>query len=617
MKSLGAWHKKVPTELKANLAFRREMWLRAEESPALQADILDVSANDFQFYVNAFVWQYNPRRPDTEVEPFILWDFQVPVVELARETLFVRQEDVVWEKSRELGATWLALILFDWVARFSRMKQLAMMSYKEDSVKDKGSKDSLFWKVQFIGKHLPEWMGPVKSRKSGFHYEQTGSDLVGHSTTQKSLVGGRGTLLLDEFGLQADDWAIWSNTRDVGPRLVVSTHYGLETKFFDLCQRSSVTKSVMHWSGHPLKRPGLYSYDPDRPTVPKILDKSYVFPQDYPFILDGSPSGGPYVGIRSPWYDRECEARHSARDVAMHLDIDPRGATHQFFDPIVIRGLIEDYEREPVFVGDLHYDSVTAEPRGLVAAPGGPLKLWLSPKGDGSMPVGQWVCGVDVAAGTGNTPSCLSIGNAKTGEKVLEYANAHIQPERFAYFTAALCRLFKNEWGDGAYLIWEADGAVGKVFGTFVYEDVGYRRVYYHEPAFKTLVVPLRRTQPGWFGNKESKRLLLEELRAAYAKHLLVNPSRAALEECLDFEYTGSRGVEHAKSLNTNDPSQARENHGDRVIADGLMWKGIQEIGGLATPEEKRQEAAVPWGSIAQRRRDRARAGAEEEFGRW
>ena len=48
--------------------------------------------------------------------------------------LFEAREDVLWKKSRELGATWMALIIDDWLSLFHENKKVFAISHTEAAV---------------------------------------------------------------------------------------------------------------------------------------------------------------------------------------------------------------------------------------------------------------------------------------------------------------------------------------------------------------------------------------------------------------------------------------------------------------------------------------------------
>jgi hypothetical protein len=67
----------------------------------------------------------------------------------------------------------------------------------------------------------------------------------------------------------------------------------------------------------------------------------------------------------------------------------------------------------------------------------------------------------------------------------------------------------------------------------------------------------------------------------------------------MDYVLSGN-SVEHIASLSSADPSGARANHGDRVIAEALCWKLLKEPRTASAFEPKNAEP--PAGSLAERR---------------
>lgn len=595
--SEGKWHEMVPKERLANLEFRLRFLRLCRRSAGYRRAALWGCGRDVVFFVCVFGWQYNPRESGSEVGPFVTWDFQEGALVQTLDRMFggYADPDVLWEKSRELGATWLALFMDSWLCLFHDWKKVFAISHSEQAVDRADDADSLFWKVNYINGHLPGWMSRgVKKRKLGFSYAATRSSFTGAATSERSGVGGRGTTLtLDEFSKHRSDFEILGQTADVGPRLFIGTHYGLEKAFYHLTQRPDLFKIVMHWSQHPKKRRGLYRVRDGRV---EVLDVGYVFPPDYPFVRDGSPTGGPYPGVRSPWYDAECVRRASARDVAMHLDINPTGAQSQFFEPQVIRVLMEQGCRRAVWEGEPRHAS--GRPTGMEAKAGGHLEVWVHPKRDGSMPAGRYAVGVDIAAGTGASPSCVSVVDVETGEKVAAYVNVDVDPTAFAGVVAAIGRLFVDREGREAMVAWEASGGVGESFAK-PFLALGYRNVWYRETPMSYAGMRKHSDKPGWFNRPETVVPLLTAYRAALAQRRFVNRCEWALKETLSFRYAGNT-VEHPEEKGTNDPSGARVNHGDRVIADALAWMVCAKLVAVAAPAQPTQ--TIPQGSLAWRR---------------
>jgi hypothetical protein len=91
-----------------------------------------------------------------------------------------------------------------------------------------------------------------------------------------------------------------------------------------------------------------------------------------------------------------------------------------------------------------------------------------------------------------------------------------------------------------------------------------------------------------------------------------VNRSKEALEETLEYILGSDESIVHSRSISKTDPSNAKSNHGDRVIADALGWKGMEA--GMRKTEVVTLE--VPVGSLAWRNKQRENRKAETENNR-
>jgi hypothetical protein len=602
MLSPGKWHDKVPKSLRKNLEFRKFILDKCKNA-RFREEVKEACKNDILFFVNTFVWQYNPNAEEgREAGPFITWDFQDGVLTYGSDGNYgllqciEERKDLLVEKSREMGLSWLFLIVADWMARFHRHKQFLMVSRSAEAV-DSESPNSLFWKIDYLQKYLPDWLnGEVTRRKMFFGYEDSGSTITGEASTGRAGVGGRATAaFIDEFSQIKEDFELLQRTSDTTRcRIFNSTHLGLDTAFFKLSISPAIRKLKVHWTQHPEKKKGMYRWDHESKKI-EILDKSYLFPSNYEFLEISEPTGGPCPGIRSPWYDEQCKRKDSARAVAMDLDINPKGSVAQFFDPMMIHTLKTTFCVPPWWVGDIHYDRESGKPLDLISSPGGPLKLWISPNDKGRPPSSVYAMGADISTGCGTTNSVISIVDAATGEKVGEYATPHIDAKDFGTIAVALAWLFKDNDGNGALTAWEIPGA-GQAFGARIIE-LGYRNVYY-----RTNDGSLRRDvsdMPGWTSTPINKRLLLMDYNSALKERVFLNRSEAALEECLDYKYTSTGMIEHGGEGSGEDPTGARQNHGDRVIADALACKMMKQLG-LTRKEEKRE--SVKTGTLAWRR---------------
>ena len=211
------------------------------------------------------------------------------------------------------------------------------------------------------------------------------------------------------------------------------------------------------------------------------------------------------------------------------------------------------------------------------------------------------VIGVDVAAGTGSSNSCLAGYDRTTREKVFEYASPFIRPEAFAGLAVAVARWFKAVIRKTPFLIWEANGP-GRQFGARVVE-LGYGNIYLrqNDASVKKTVSAI----PGVAPTRENKLVYFGAYRSALEGERIYNYSRAALEETLEYVFTVDGGIAHSKTQNRKDPTGASAQHGDRVVADVLAYKGL--VGRFKKPQRDTPKEP-PVGSLAWRRQEREKA---------
>lgn len=581
----------VPTDMRENLLWRARAHKKVLEDPSYADVLRSACAVDPIFYVNGFLFTHDPRLKNSTKVPFILYPYQRDgLMEIFNS---IGDKDLLIEKSRDMGATWLNIVAFEYLWHFHKGKSFLIVSRDADYVDAPDNPKTLFWKIDFIHENLPSWLMPPgfvkKQHRLRFHLKNphTKSVIDGEATTDKIAVGDRRTaIFLDEFSRVEKGHSILSATGAVtNSRLFNSTPFGINNAFFDLKQ-GNIKKIIFFWTEHPEKSKGLYKIDEDGKLEihnPKGYPKDYEpFEQKWRNKLDGF--------FRSPWFDKQCERAVIWQEIAQEILIDYLGSGHQFFEAEAVREAAKKFAREPMVVGDLGYDSVTSEPSEFREDRQGHLRLWVEPDREGNLTRDhKYVVGCDVSAGTGSSNSVACIYDMKTYEKVGEYANPYIRPEEFARQVVAI-----SIWLHNAYLIWESNG-VGRQFGARVTE-LGYGHIYYRK---REDVISKKQTEiPGWWASKETKLVLLDEYRAAIEKQKIVNCCRDALDECLEYIYNKQGGVSHSKEDNKDDPTGAKDNHGDRVVADALAWRGITE----RIVPIKKSEIKIPIGSLAWRR---------------
>lgn len=610
------------------VAWRRWMIRRGQANARVRTKIREACSRDILLYINLFGWTYDPRRKVKSI-PWITYPFQDRSFPRILESV-ERGSDLVIDKSRDMGASWCCLIAMEWCWHFHPGMSFLMMSRNEKLVDKSGDLDALFPKIDFFHQHLPLWMmpegyDPGKDRiKCHFGNTKLNSSIDGESTTSASGVGGRRTaVFLDEFSRMENAFEIMAGTADVTRcRIYNFTPWGSANAAYKMAQRAikgEVGHLRMHWTEHPRKAAGLYRYREDWKKI-EFLDPDYRYHPDYCYLDEETGKEQPYIldgKLRSPEYDYEWRRRNNPREMAEQWDVDYQGSSYLYFDRAMVLALQHEYGCEPWLEADLVFDEDSATPVRLQPVKGGKLKLWCRLDHEGRPALAPYGAGADLAAGSGATNSCLSIGNCLTGEKVLEYADPFIKPEKLAPTAVALMRLFKNADGRPARLAWEQQGP-GLIFGKRVIE-LGFRNVYCKVNEAKIYGGEDMET-PGWYPNKENREILLGAYREDLGSRAFLNRSIPALEECNFFVRNAKGVVEHSQAeagfselTGEQDPSGARDNHGDRVIADALCAKMVRESGHSVRRKEKEEQARPSVLSIAGRRELAKRTSREEE----
>lgn len=536
-------------------------------------------------------WTFSPKEfPDAPNRPFILWDYQEEAVKKLNAA--IGNHDLLIEKSRDMGASWICLSVLLWRWMFRDRQTFLVGSRKQELVDRTGDPKSLFWKMRYLLENLPGWMAP-RYTDTSMHLlnEENGSTIDGESTNDDFARGDRrNAILLDEFPAVVDNGHnILAATRDATScRIFNGTPQGASGAYFDTREKYMREQPDwvlrMHWTRHPMKNKGLYRTIDGKPhTKIHVVDKQYKFPNDYHFIDDGKD--------RSPWYDAQCLRAAHVQEIAQELDIDYAASGFQYFDPKVLEELIRETARPPVYLGDLTYESKGLDPKFSIELKGR-LQVWCPLDGQGRPPLAEYWIGCDIATGKGgelSSNSVASVADRKTGQKVAQFTCNTISPQDFAAYAMAMCHLFKDKDGNPGMLIWEENGP-GMEFSKRIKED-GFRRVFMRET--ETDFYRRKSQKAGWYSRPETKRVLLSAYKEALMRREFWNPCAEALKECGEYVHRpGGGAIEHARTSNAIDPTATGENHGDMVIADALCNRGIRDRGG---PEgQVTTEATLP-----------------------
>lgn len=590
----------------------REMCLRkGNRNPKFAADEKKKCAEDVLYTINTYYETFDSKAldPAKRFLPFITWDFQDDaILEIKRH---FNWRDLVIDKTRQMGGSWMVIGCGKHACDYEPGFSMMMCSSDENMVDKTNDPKALFPKLDFIDKRLPAWLKPATTHRIKNHYGnlELNSYINGQATTEDIARGSTlSCVMLDEFaatGIGRDVAINQSAHYATNCRIWVSTQQGENTEFFRVSNDPIYDKLVLDWSMHPEKSKGKYVLENG---VPRMCD-SYTgivelphknglkvfFPSEYPFKeIDEviRKKGIKTNGLaRSLWVDRMCVEAANAQEVAQEIFRDALGSTHQFFSSEMLNALSLSTARAPLL--RLPLDQWL---------PGAKGELCLYQPLIGMKPArGNYGFGIDVAFGFSASESTLAVVDLSTGEKVADFSGNEITPEQYAEVCVSLAK-----WYHGAYMVWDAGGP-GHAFGARVMK-LGYRNVYWKQD--EANMVKKASNKPGFFitasssGNGAgSKQDLMVEFRRALTSGAYTERNEAVFNECKRYIFRNGT-VEHSQAAGL-DPSAAKGNHGDKVIAAALAWFGYTKRGAIRempkdgkTPEPSVLKGSYPRDSI-------------------
>lgn len=559
----------VPKDPLDNIRFRRHMVEWGGKSRDNAHQLWMACKRDPLFYINTFAWTYDPDKRPRWV-PFNTYPIQDRLIAEIRNAVDLGH-DLWCPKSRREGLSWIIVTIANWYASFHKDMSILLVSRNERYVDDSTNPKSLFWKIDGLLERLPTWLPhvPKKDRKHmSLYYRDTHSVIDGESTTGDVARGDRRDFIgLDEhaaFDLTAGYEVLPATQAASKCRIFISTPKGPGNAFASLRDQDKLRKFYLHWSDNPDHAAGLYTAKDDKL---EILDAEYRYPADYPYVLDGK--------LRSPYYDAECDRAQNKAIIAQELDIDFLGSGSQLFDPEVLRAQ-EFYTRDPFRTGEISYDLDSAKFNEFVETSNGKWSIWCNIDAQGNLPQDRpYVIGVDVAQGTGASNSVINVTDGKTGEQIAEYVDSRILPDVLAELIFAMGDWLSGEGGSHPLAVIEANGGAGtNCISRLV--SLGYQNVFCR--CIEDSHHKKQSDKPGWWSSQANKKPLLLALQMAMSHGKYTPRSLAMIRECGEYMHQPGGSVAHAKSVSSMDPSGARENHGDRVIAAAMANRGIKDV---------------------------------------
>ena len=565
------WLDYVWTDVRRNYEYRAWILKRADEDRRLRKHFIERASKDLLWYASTFVWVCDPRMSvGLRDRPFAPFKFQVRDLYEIDRAIDVGYPLIAY-KSRDTGYTYQVLIVYDWKCRYAAGSKFLLASCKMERVDVRDDMNALFPRLDFMDEHLPAWLKKDGERYRAstpvpiVSYKSSDGMMTGAASTGDIGAAGRVTsVFFDEFSLFPESFAqkaLDSTSMTTRCRIFVGTPKGRNNKFFVLLREGKIRVIGEAWTNHPWQNMGLYQSVGGKVVM---LDDRVKLPEDYPYVLDGR--------VRGPYWDRD-EFYNGLDSVRQELGREFLGASGPVFPPEIL-AIMRSTVRPAHFRGELIFDG-SGRPKSFESVDGGNLMLWTPGELGGAPAKGfRYAAGCDVAVGSGDTPSVCAIINMHTGEKVAEYCNNSIPPDRFATYAVALCYWFNN-----AILNWELQGP-GINFNDAL-EQLGYGNVYMAKPRkpgtlnarLKTMSVSAGYQEVsmirGTYMKNDVKKQMILNLLAAIRHRTYVERSPRCAREAEQFRYNDKGEIVFMAYRDTYG-SGAGTNHADCIMAVGL-----------------------------------------------
>lgn len=538
-----------PQTVRENAIYRDQLITACEKDPQLAADVVGLCSKDIVWCFNTLFWTFDPRRPSS-ARPFILWPYQVELIRKLEDN-YKAKKDLLIEKSRDMGATWIMLSWLFWHWRFEPGFQALIGSRLEELIDKRGDLASHFERLRWMARHMPAWWLPKGfdlSKHAAYLQivnHENGCAILGQAVTNEFSRQGRYNICaVDEFAFTESAEDAWRGMADSSPmRIVLSSPKGLGNKFATLRRSSTIEVVTLHWSKHPEKSKGLYCPKHGTPAPASCL--------------------WPSCKVRSTWYDGEYERRKSdLRDIASELDIDYLSSGNPYFNLAELEKQVSEPPRWKGFFVEVDHE---VEYR---TDPSGPWAMW-EPRDPSTM----YALGADPSEGIGQDRSVAVVRDARERNLVCALVG-QLRPDEFAFEIMKAGRYYKN-----AKILCEREGA-----GYAVNLDLSksYGNLWYETKIDE--VGGIQSKKFGWSTNQKTRPVILAQVAEEIATGAAKMRDSRLIQECQTFIVDES-----------GKPRADDRFHDDFVFAWAICGFGLQGLSyGVKTPFMKRRLPQTP-----------------------
>lgn len=523
-----------------------------DNDPVFARIEVERSLRDILRFFKYHAWTHDPRPGilsayglKNPTLPFLLYPFQEQGV-LTIKNHIDDGRDLLIEKSRDMGVSWLVLTVFFhcWLQPKAG-NDFLFGSRKYDFVDKRGAQDTLFEKIRYNlyrlhPAFLPEGFNSNFNDNVGMITNPaTGSFMRAEANNANFGTSGRYKAILpDEFGKwEETDENAWTSCGDSSPcRIPVSTPWGLGRKFDQLRFSGAIDVLTLHWSDHPIKGAGKYKgYHP----LEELRTDEKVW--------------------LSPWYLAECERRRDdpKKSIGQELDISYLASGSPYFNNFDMSRRYQELTANPPDVTRYGFE-ITGKGLDrkvkLFEDPNGSIYLLKKPEQFRAWEY-RYCIAADVAEGLEKGDYSYFVIYDRVERKDVGWYHGHCDTDVLAFLIAHFATWFFDAWVAPE----KNNEHGGAVINTlkYIYKYIMHEREF--DRAIDIMKTPMRL---GWATTTLTRGILCSDLRRIL---------KEGEDGILDLEFFNEAMT---FVFNKNGKAEASEgNHDDRVMGQGIKFQ--------------------------------------------
>lgn len=558
---------------------------------------------DLLFYISTFGSIFEADTKNPRPIPFIPHEFQVECFTVMWNAMHEgERQSVRGKKPRRIGFTWMVVYLFEHCWHFFPNRHLLVGSRNEDEVDGSmvmakssqfaGEWAKLLQKFDFVHVYQPSWIWPAgyKPRVAPCRVQmkimnpENGSIVWGTSASSKAGRQERGyAAFWDEAAHTENLFDIIGALSEFSPcKFWISSIDNLDHPFSTILKES----------------PDIVQLEPQWWMMPEYAKDMTIDPE---------------TGVKtSPWLKRKLDAIGNDPVIAnREYYADESQQIGGYYSPDTFHKLLGTSDKpgtvcEPLLRGELDIIDTPEGPRvsRFCEQPNGRWMLWFHLDPSGNPPRNtRYASGWDIAAGSTDTAgrgasnTVGKFGDRMTGEVVAEFVTHGVRPPKVARIAVAAGYWFEGNDFRPAFVVPERNGA-GDEFTEEMAKEHRYTNL------FTEIRTRAAETKVGWHKAAEDGRRAFGLHQQMICDSRLIERSADCVSEMRHYQHNpnGKGAPIHSASKMSKDPSGARDNHGDRVIATVCLCLALK------SPYKAAPQAGIaPRGSYRSLRESRER----------